>query len=415
MEARRKDILERGARIKTRYERDVTDKDGNVIHRKGDIDKEGEAAYDKYVAESGGSVFMSKEQRQLAREALGKQAEERSDKDIAEAKKNADREVALYNAAEDTVDPRTGKLTTKAENQKNFIAELRKELQQLSETGVDLQRDTQAQSIIAALGTIEKGREREAIAEDKRVQELVSRMKNMKGVNPEDVERRRNDLFNGLDEKTQRMVQAAQASAGVSTILGAGGRPIAKSTSGGAALDIDLNGPPAVKATADTNWDNYELPPSMRGTSTSSVSPNDIATARILKQQEAAARANTEMDRNTRNTSASAVGIPIDIPETHNPATDDVAAMAAKVAAERAINKARNDPPSSGASQVGNTPTRPPNAPSGASEKNRQEIAAAFADARGKPGEVERVVKEAGKMGLDSESISRMRDEAATA
>ncbi len=389
MEARRKDILERGARIKTRYERNVTDEDGNVIHRRGDIDKEGEAAYDKYVAESGGSVFMSKEQRQLARDALGKQAEERTDKEIAEAKKNAEREVALYNAAEDTVDPRTGKLTTKAENQKNFVAELRKELRQIEETGVDLQRDTQAQSIIAALGTIEKGREREALAEDKRVQELVNRMKNMKGANPEDVERRRNDLFNDLDEKTKEMVRVAQASAGASTILGADGKPIKRVAEAPEALDLDLTSPPPIKTVADTNWDNYELPPSLRGTSTPSVNLNDVATARAMKQQEAARQIDAEMSRNTRSASAPAVDIPIDIPEVHNPATDDVAAMTAKAVTTRnearaaavamaddVINKARYGSAPGDAPQIGYTPSRPPSAPSsGTSEKSRQEIA----------------------------------------
>lgn len=342
MEARRKDILERGSRIKTRYERNVTDKDGNIIHRKGDIDKEADAAYDKYVAESGGSVFMSREQKQLAREALGKQAEERTDKEIAESKKNAEREVGLYNAAEDTVDPRTGKLTTKAENQKNFVAELRKELEQLSERGVDLQRDGQAQSIIGALNTIEKSREREAIAENKKITDLLEKFERMQSLDPQDKNGQQAKFLTNMDKDTYAAFKAAQANSGGTVILGPDGRPIPKSASGGTALDIDLNGPPPVKTVADTNWDNYELPPSMRGTSTSSVNPADVATARALKQQEAAARANAEMDRNSRTTSAPAVDIPIDIPETHNPATDDVAAMAAKAAADRAIDKARN-------------------------------------------------------------------------
>ncbi len=360
MEARRKDILARGSRIRTRYERDVTDKDGNVIHRKGDIDKEADAAYDRYVAESGGSIFMSKEQKQLAREALGKQKEELDDKAIAEAKKNAEREVTLYNAAEDTVDPRTGKLTTKAENQKNFVAELRKELRQIEETGVDLQRDTQAQSIIAALGTIEKGREREALAEDKRVQELVNRMKNMRGANPEDVERRRNDLFNDLDEKTKEMVRAAQASAGASTILGADGKPIKRVAGAPEALDLDLTPPPPIKTVADTDWDNYELPPSLRGTSTPSVNLNDVATARTMKQQEAARQIDAEMSRNTRSASAPAV----DISTPHNPKTDDVARAMKDI-----IKNMRQGPGDSSSISSGSTPN--PKGPSSTGQASR--------------------------------------------
>ncbi len=366
MEKRRQDILDRGSRMKTRYERDVTDKDGNVIHRKGDVDKEADAAYDRYIAQGGGSVFMSQEQKQLAREALGKQAGERSEKDIAEAKKNAEREVALYNNAEDTVDPRTGKLTTKEENQKNFVAELRKELQQLSETGVDLQRDSQAQSIIHALNTIDKTREREAAAEAKRIAELVKRLENMKGATDEDTERRRNDLFNKQDLKTQEAITLAQSGAASSSILGPNGQPIQRSSSDGAALDIDLNAPAKMPTIADTNWDNYELPPSVRGTGTASVSAADIAATRAMSQQKAAVQANEEMERGSRTAPAPAVDISVDIPVSHNPVTDNAAAIA-----REAIARAKNGPPPAETPQIGYTPSRPPSAPSSTTEKNQ--------------------------------------------
>ncbi len=414
MEKRKQDILDRGSRIKTRYERTVTDKDGNIIHRQGDIDKEADAAYDRYIAQGGGSVFMSQEQKQLAKEALGKQAGERSDKDIAEAKKNAEREVSLYNGAEDTVDPRTGKLTTKKENQKNFVAELHKELEQLKETGVDLQRDSQAQSIILALNTIEQNRGREAATKSKEIEDLLEKYSRIQGTGPA-AEQSREKFRLDMSKENYELFMAAQSRGGGSTILGTDGRPIKGVAQAPAALDIDLNQAPQTKV-ADTNWDNYELPPSMRGTSTSSVNPNDVAAARVTKQQEAAARANAEMDKNTRPTSASAVDIPLDIPEVHNPATDDVAAMAAQLALS---NMKKGPPPYGSTSTSSSTLPRNPAPSSGgasaASDKNRQEIMGAFAEARGKPSEIARIAKEAEKMGFDSDSISRMRDEGVTA
>ncbi len=372
MEARRKTILERGSRIKTRYERDVyedeKDENGKVVledvtlpdgktvikkprqklvHRKGDVDKEADAAYDRYVAESGGSIFMSKEQKQLAKEALGKQADERTDKEIAENKKNADKEVSLYNAAEDTVDPRTGKLTTKEENQKNFVAELRKELEQLSERGVNLQRDGQAQSIISALNTIETARERESAAESKRIEELLKRYTNMEGSDAADIKKSRDSLINKQDSKTQEAMRAALSSRGSSRILDANGNPIQHSASSGATtLDLDLNDVPPVKTVADTNWDNYDTPPSMRGATTPSRDPADIDAERARKQRDTFARAQAELDRDSKQSDT-----PAGVPETHDPRTDDVAAMAMAEAA-RIIDDAKKPPTAGGGTPV---------------------------------------------------------------
>ncbi len=275
MEKRRQDILDRGSRIKTRYESNVEDENGNILHRKGDVDKEADSAYDRYITEGGGSVFMSQEQRKLAREALGKQASERSEKEIAEAKKNAEREVALYTAAGDTVDPRTGKLTTKEENQKNFVTELRKELRQLEETGVNLQRDGQAQSIIMALNAIEQSRGREAATKNKEIEDLLDRYNRIKGDTPE-AQKRKEEFTLGMSKENYALFTAAQSQGE--------GNPVRRSAQASTALDVDLNEAPKTKV-ADINWDNYERSPSMRGTSTASAGSTQSSSVDIPLSQ----------------------------------------------------------------------------------------------------------------------------------
>ena len=58
------ELQARGGRIKTKYERDMYNKDGEVIARKGDIDPEGLATKERFYNNNGGALFLSKKQKE---------------------------------------------------------------------------------------------------------------------------------------------------------------------------------------------------------------------------------------------------------------------------------------------------------------------------------------------------------------
>ncbi len=84
-EAKKKteEIAARAARIKTKYERDVI-KDGKVIARKGDIDKEGIEVKERFQQNQGGAVFLTKKQQE---ELASSFLDESSSKDMEDYKK----------------------------------------------------------------------------------------------------------------------------------------------------------------------------------------------------------------------------------------------------------------------------------------------------------------------------------------
>ncbi len=84
-EAKKKteEIAARAARIKTKYERDVI-KDGKVIARKGDIDKEGIEVKERFQQNQGGAVFLTKKQQE---ELASSFLDESSSNDMEDYKK----------------------------------------------------------------------------------------------------------------------------------------------------------------------------------------------------------------------------------------------------------------------------------------------------------------------------------------
>jgi hypothetical protein len=84
-EAKKKveEVAARGARIKTKYERDVI-KDGVVVARKGDVDPEGVAAKERFHQNSGGTLFLTKKQKDDLATTF---VDETSNKDMSDYKK----------------------------------------------------------------------------------------------------------------------------------------------------------------------------------------------------------------------------------------------------------------------------------------------------------------------------------------
>lgn len=77
------EIEKRGARIKTKYERDLV-KDGKVVARKGDVDVEGVAAKERFYQNNGGAIFLTQKQQEELNSSF---IDESSSKDITDYKK----------------------------------------------------------------------------------------------------------------------------------------------------------------------------------------------------------------------------------------------------------------------------------------------------------------------------------------
>lgn len=319
MEARRKDILERGSRIKTRYERDVVDKDGNILHRQGDVDKEAQAAYDRYIAQGGGSVFMSQEQKQLAKEALGKQAGERSDKNIAEAKKNADGDLSLYNSEKDPAE------------KERFVLELKRDLEKLKEADADLE-GIQAQSIRRTLNAIEAQKRAQAEEFANSVQDSLERYTNTKGSTPEKEQENKERLLNAISDLKVR--------AAVMQKLGIKGADTPSKQDDNEFIDL--------------------------------TEPNTPEGTRAARLQEAAERAQREMSqnasvRNEKTNTPEAVNnsVPFAVAaqEKFDPKLQNIAQMFAEARAAAAINKAQESSRGGSAGPEPSKQSAPPRAP----------------------------------------------------
>lgn len=319
MEKRRQEILDRGARIKTRYERDVVDESGNILHRKGDIDKEADAAYDRYIAQGGGSVFMSQEQRQLAKEALGKQSGERSDKDIAEAKKHSDGDLSLYNNEKDPAE------------KERFVLELKRDLEKLKEADVELE-GVQAQSIRRTLNAIEAQKRAKAEEFANSVQDSLERYTNTKGSTPEKEQENKERLLNAIsDLKVRAAVMQKLGIKGVDT---------------------------------PSKQDDSEF--------VDLTEPNTPEGTRAARLQEAAERAQREMSqnasvRNEKTNTPEAVNnsVPFAVAaqEKFDPKLQNIAQMFAEARAAAAINKAQESSRGDSAGPEPSKQSAPPRAP----------------------------------------------------
>lgn len=319
MEKRRQDILDRGSRIKTRYERDVVDESGNILHRKGDIDKEADAAYDRYIAQGGGSVFMSQEQRQLAKEALGKQAGERSEKNIAEAKKHSDGDLSLYNNEKDPAE------------KERFVLELKRDLEKLKEADAELE-GVQAQSIRRTLNAIEAQKRAKAEEFATSVQDSLERYANTKGSTPEKEQENKERLLNAISDLKVR--------AAVMQKLGIKGADVPSKQDDSEFIDL--------------------------------TEPNTPAGTRAARLQEAAERAQREMSRNAsvRNENANtpeaannSAPFAVAAQEKFDPKLQNIAQMFAEARAAAAINKAQGSSRGDSAGPEPSKQSTPPRAP----------------------------------------------------
>jgi hypothetical protein len=111
--------------------------------------------------------------------------------------------------------------------------------------------------------------------------------------------------------------------------------------------DTDINRSTAPDLDLTYNeWSSRDTPPSMRGTATPYRDPTDIDAERARKQRDTFARAQAELDRDSKQSDT-----PAGVPETHDPRTDDVAAMAMAEAA-RIIDDAKKPPTAGGGTPV---------------------------------------------------------------
>jgi hypothetical protein len=406
MEARKKDILARGARIKTRYERDITDpKTGQIVHRKGDVDMEAELALDRYTARGGGSLFMAKDElngygnRKGVRELLGEQADAESKKRIDEAKSKSEQDVQTYSSIKKDPLNRDKMGVTEEERKDKFRVMLRHELDDLKKVDPSLQGQ-QAQSLIQTLQKIDDKRSAELVekynktndpAEKQRVmydikselaaiqtrdgdleshearallgtlqsiedinkkaqqaleeqaQKFVNRYNKIEG-NEDEVRTARLRMVNNLeDENLRREVEKL----GIPMEKKTGSTSRLVNQDGVAFSDTDINRSTAPDLDLTYNeWSSRDTPPSMRGTATPYRDPTDIDAERARKQRDTFARAQAELDRDSKQSDT-----PAGVPETHDPRTDDVAAMAMAEAA-RIIDDAKKPPTAGGGTPV---------------------------------------------------------------
>ena len=187
LDTKTKDIQERMGRIKTRHERDEykLDSKGEIardennqpimLHRKGDIDVGGQNALDRYVANSGGTRFLTKSEKAKIRVDLGAKVDTETDKRIAETKRESAKDIELYNSiTSDTVAPDGTKITAK-EQRARFLADLEKDLKTMEKTDPSL-RGNQAQSLLQSIQAIKKKEVQEKVEFNKKVARAIEKL-----------------------------------------------------------------------------------------------------------------------------------------------------------------------------------------------------------------------------------------------
>lgn len=206
MEARRKDILERGSRIKTRYERDVVDKNGNILHKQGEIDEEGEKARAAYYNSAGGTLFMPKEQKEKVQEEMRAKSKEQLAKDEAEVSRVSDDNLKRYNEIKKDIKGPDGRTVSVEVQKANELQNLIRELNTVK------QRDPSASGIEAkalekAIETIQKKNKEDEEAFEQKISSLFDRYQNVTG-NDAQKEKARVSMLNNLDGKERAALQA---------------------------------------------------------------------------------------------------------------------------------------------------------------------------------------------------------------
>jgi hypothetical protein len=265
---RQKDIVDRGERIQTRYQEDVKDADGNIIHRKGDIDEAEQRAKERYNQTIGGRRFMTESEKAKTREMLKEKALGGVGKEEGETKKLMDEMLQKRDAiARDRVNA-DGTVTSVKEQKEEVFAELKAKLEKLKETDPRLQ-GREAQAVSAAINKIREKKEDDEIALAKQIEDIHDRYMNMGGT-PEQQQESRRKLLNSLSKEVR---------AGVSEKLG--GR------SPGGPVDIDLSEPaPAPRAAPELTLETREQADAHVGTR--STPPSQPAPAGSKKGLESA-------------------------------------------------------------------------------------------------------------------------------
>lgn len=180
-EERTKAIAARGARIKTRYERDVFKKDalGNIVkdkttgqaillHKAGDLNEEADAAKRRYLQNNGGAMFLSKKEGERLDDEMTKEYTEKNQAVKSQVEKESGGDLAEY-----------AKLKTN-EEKNNFVGNLHKELGDLKKTDP---AGTGIKSMIIAktLEDIDKKKAAEKEAFDKKITDAIDIYKAKKG------------------------------------------------------------------------------------------------------------------------------------------------------------------------------------------------------------------------------------------
>lgn len=132
LEAQKKDILERGARIDIYHKEDKYEKglDGNqiLVAKAGEVDQKALAARTRYYEKAGGAVFMAKDDKRKVQEALKDQSKTLGGKDQAEVAKLAEEDIKSFDKIQDIYGDNGKIVSTKQEQQVKRISDLEGEL-----------------------------------------------------------------------------------------------------------------------------------------------------------------------------------------------------------------------------------------------------------------------------------------------
>lgn len=193
-----------GKDVGARHKEDVKDANGNIISRRGDFTEEGRKAYERYNANLGGqSIFMSKEQKAKTKELLEKNVAENLAQEEAKTKTRMEELSKSYNNVgkhSDNANKSKGELNQERDAE---LAKLKSDLENIKKTDSTL-KTSEAQALSAAINSIIEKREDDAAASNKKLSELAAKYNNMTG---NDVERRRNNIVDGLDTDEQSKFQ----------------------------------------------------------------------------------------------------------------------------------------------------------------------------------------------------------------
>ncbi len=232
VEAKRKDTMERGARITTRHERDVYAKDGTLLNRKGDVDEAGQASKNRFIQTAGGTLlggtrFMTKEQKKT-RDALGDKEKEEQKKIIDDNKAKSAQDVTEYKKINKEY-LRDNKMSGTPEQAKeDFLNHLQKELRDLKITDPNLM-GAQAQSLLQTIKTIKEEKRSEQAAFEKQIDAVLSTYNRKKVISE-------NDANKYLSDQSDEVNTAVQAKLN--------GTYIPKDTNG--SVDFELPDNPSV-------------------------------------------------------------------------------------------------------------------------------------------------------------------------